>query len=154
MKRDTPGIGSVCACPHTLCDLALFYLKARRNQSLLHPILIGWLLFWTRSRWCHSSRLTTILSASKYMPRALPLLSNTSFKWARVPQLKCWNCCLGIADKHHGAMAVILLWGGVDGIAHPFLYICDNIVLIHSTFCSLLWMPFFLMSPKRSHVAW
>lgn len=75
------------------------------------------------------------------------------FRMHQGPQLKCQNCCLGLAHKHHVAMAAILLWGSVQGITHPFLYICDSIVLIHSTFLSLLWLPFFLMSPKRSHMA-
>lgn len=29
MKLDTPGVGGFLACPQTLCDLTLFYLKSR-----------------------------------------------------------------------------------------------------------------------------
>lgn len=105
MKLDTPGVGRFLACPQTLCDLT-FLPESQRDleSSTLHP-------YW----------LAAILSKKQMMP-FLPIGHNpVSIKVyntprlfyqtprARVPQLKCQNCCLGIAHKRHVAMTVILL---------------------------------------------
>jgi hypothetical protein len=111
--------------------------KPEGIQSLPHSILIGWLQFLTG---------------------AIPP------DWPQSCQHQ--SLCLALLIKHvsneqgsHSWNARIVVWGLLTSIMWPwllfffevvFLYIYDNIVLIHSTFWSVLWMPFFLMSPKWS----